>query len=173
MSSNRTVTMKGKPFQLTGNEIKVGDKAPDFELIGLDLQPVKLSSFSGKVRILSAVTSLDTSVCDTETRKFNELAASLSDDVEILTISVDLPFAQKRWCAAAGIDRVTVLSDHREVSFGEKYGVLIEDLRQLARCIFVVDREGIITYIQLVPEIAREPNYDGVIKAVEKLVLAG
>jgi thiol peroxidase len=129
----------GKPAALAGAEIKAGDKAPDCILVGTDMLPRKLSEFTGKVRILSSVPSLETSVCDTETRRFNEIAAGFGDDVEIVTISMDLPFTQKRWCGAAGIDKVTVLSDHKEASFGINYGVLIKDLRLLARCVFVVD----------------------------------
>ena len=168
--SNRTVTMGGNPVELTGNAVNVGDSAPDFNVVAMDLSGRSLSDFSGKVCILSAVPSLDTGTCDTETRKFNELAAGLSDDIQVVTISVDLPFAQKRWCGAAGIDRVTVLSDHRNVSFGENYGVLVKDARLLARAIFVVDKGGVVRYTQLVPEISNEPNYDEVINAAKALV---
>jgi thiol peroxidase len=122
-----------------GNEVKVGDEAPDFEVLSNDLSPVKLSSFRGKVCIISSVPSLDTPVCDTETRRFNEEAQQLSSDAALLTISMDLPFAQKRWCGAAGVTRVQTLSDHRDASFGTTYGVLIKELRLLARAVFVVD----------------------------------
>jgi len=163
------VTMKGKPVALVGQAVKVGQKAPDFEVTANDLSPVKLSSFAGKVCIIASVPSLDTSVCDLETRKFNEKAAQLGSDVVVLTISMDLPFAQKRWCGAAGIKSVQTLSDHRDASFGRAYGVLIKDLRLLARAVFVVDKKGVVRYLQIVPEIATEPDYDAVLKAVKEL----
>jgi thiol peroxidase len=163
------VTMKGKPVTLIGPAIKVGQKAPDFEVVANDLSPVKLSSFAGKVCIIASVPSLDTAVCDLETRKFNEKAAQLGSDVVVLTISMDLPFAQKRWCGAAGIKNVQTLSDHRDVSFGRAYGVLIKDLRLLARAVFVVDKKGVVRYLQIVPEIATEPDYDAVLKVVKEL----
>jgi len=164
------VAMKGKPLTLLGNELKVGDKAPGFTVLDNDLSPVDFSSFLGKVCVISSVPSLETSVCDRETRRFNEEAASLGPEVEILTISMDLPFAQKRWCAAAGVDRVKVLSDHREASFGTAYGVLIKELRLLARAVFVVGPEGVIRYIELVSELTNEPDYEEALEAVRKLV---
>ena len=163
------ITMKGNPLTLVGQELKVGDQAPDVTLLDNELNPVQLSSFKGKVVVISAVPSLDTPVCDLETRKFNEEAANLGPDVQILTISMDLPFAQARWCAAEGVDRLTTLSDHRDASFGNAYGVLIKELRLLARCIFVVDKEGTIRYIQLVPELTSEPDYEAVLEAVKEL----
>ena len=164
------ITMRGNPLTLVGNEPKVGDAAPDFEVLDNDLSPVGLSSFRGKVCIISSVPSLDTPVCDMETRRFNDEAGKLGPDVSILTISMDLPFAQKRWCGAAGVDKVITLSDHREAAFGTAYGVLIKELRLLARAVFVVDREGIIQYVQLVKEVSEEPDYDAVLDAVKKLV---
>jgi thiol peroxidase len=164
------VTMRGNPLTLLGNELNVGQPAPDVEVLDNDLNPVKLSNYKGKVCIVSTVPSLDTPVCDMETRRFNQEAADLGPDVAILTISTDLPFAQKRWCGAAGVDKVVTLSDHRDAAFGNAYGVLIKDLRLLARAVFVVDKEGVIRYSQLVPEIAEEPDYDAVIDAVKKLV---
>jgi thiol peroxidase len=164
------VTMKGNPITLMGNELQVGDKAPDFVAIDNDLTPVSFDSFRGKVCIISSVPSLDTPVCDMETRRFNDEAGRLGDEVEILTISMDLPFAQKRWCGAAGVDRVQTLSDHRDAAFGQAYGVLIKDLRLLARAVFVVDKEGSIRHIELVKEIASEPDYDSVLTAVKELV---
>ena len=125
---------------------------------------------SGKVRIIAAVTSLDTSVCDMETRRFNTEAAGLGEDVAILTISMDLPFAQKRWCGAAGVDQVTVLSDHRTAEFGNAYGVLIKENRLLARSVFVVDRTGVVRYVQIVDEVGHEPDYDAALKAARELV---
>jgi thiol peroxidase len=164
------VTMKGNPITLMGTELQVGDKAPDFVAIDNDLNPVSFDSFRGKVCIVSSVPSLDTPVCDMETRRFNDEAGRLGDDVGILTISMDLPFAQKRWCGAAGVDRVQTLSDHRDAAFGQAYGVLIKGLRLLARAVFVVDTEGTIRYMELVKEIASEPDYDSVLTAVKELV---
>ncbi|MDZ7583142.1 MAG: thiol peroxidase [Deltaproteobacteria bacterium] len=164
------ITMRGNPLTLIGDAIKPGDRAPDFEALDNDLKPVRFSSFRGKVVIISAVPSLDTPVCDMETRRFNTEAAKLSGDVVILTISMDLPFAQKRWCGAAGVDRVVTLSDHRAAAFGISYGVLIKELRLLARAVFVVDAEGVVRYVQLVSEVADEPDYTTVISAAEKLV---
>ena len=164
------ITMRGNPLTLVGKELKVGDTAPDFGVIGNDMSPVKFSSYRGKICILSSVPSLDTPVCDIETRRFNKEAENLGSDTAILTISMDLPFAQKRWCAAAGVERVVTLSDHRNAEFGAAYGVLIKELRLLARAIFVVDRDGKIQYIQLVKEIAQEPDYDAVIAAIKKMV---
>ena len=143
--------MKGSPLTLTGHEVKAGDQAPDVTLVANDLSEVKLSSFKGKKVILSAVPSLDTGICDLETKRFNKEAASLPD-VVILTVSKDLPFAQKRWCGAAGVTAVKTLSDYRG-NFGETYGVLIKGLSLLARCIFVIDEAGKVTYIQLVKEV--------------------
>ena len=164
------ITMKGGPLTLIGEEVKVGDPAPDVEVLDNGLSPVKLSSFSGKICVISSVPSLDTPVCDMETRRFNEEAGKLGADVAILTISMDLPFAQKRWCGAAGVDKLTTLSDHRDAAFGEAYGVLIKELRLLARAVFVVDREGRIQYIQLVRELTEEPDYEPVLDAVKKLI---
>jgi thiol peroxidase len=164
------VTMRGNPLTLMGKELQQGDAAPDVELLDNDLSPVRLSSFQGKVCVVSSVPSLDTPVCDMETRRFNEEAGGLGEDVVIVTVSMDLPFAQKRWCGAAGVDRVVTLSDHREGSFGLEYGVLIKELRLLARCVFVLDREGVVQYIQTVKEIAEEPDYKAVLDAVKTLV---
>ena len=163
------VTLKGKPITLVGDEVKVGQAGPEFEAVDNDLKPVRLSSLKGKVVILCSVPSLDTSVCDLEIRTFNEKAAQLGDGVVMLTISMDLPFAQKRWCGAAGIKNLQTLSDYRQASFGKAYGVLIKDLRLLARAVFVVDNKGIVRYVQIVPEIATEPDYDAVLKAVQEL----
>ncbi|QNN21165.1 thiol peroxidase [Planctomycetales bacterium ZRK34] len=160
------ITFKGNPMTLVGNELAPGDAAPDFALIANDLSEKQLSDFTDKTIILSAVPSLDTGVCDVETRTFNEKAAALGDDVTVLTVSLDLPFAQKRWCASAGIDRVVTLSDYKHGTFGKAYGILIKELGLLARCIFVI-KDGKITYIQLVPEVAEEPDYDAVIEAAK------
>ena len=164
------ITMRGNPLTLVGREIKIGDPAPDFEALDSELKPVRLSSFRGKVVIISAVPSLDTPVCDMETRRFNNEAAKLSGNTVILTVSMDLPFAQKRWCGAAGVDKVVTLSDHRGAEFGNSYGMLIKELRLLARAVFVVDADGIVRYVQLVKEVAEEPDYDAVMSAAKKLV---
>lgn len=164
-----TITFKNNPVTLLGNEVKVGDVAPDFTVLANDLSPVTLADSQGKVRLFSVVPSLDTGVCDAQTRKFNEAAAELGDDVVIYTVSVDLPFAQKRWCGAAGIDAVQTVSDHRDLSFGKAYGVAIEELRLLARAVFVVDKEGTVTYTEYVPEATNHPNYEAAIEAVKAL----
>lgn len=161
------VTMKGTPLTLVGPAISVGEAAPDFETLNNDLQPVRLSQFKGKTVILSSVPSLDTPVCDMETRRFNQEAEKLGDDVVVLTISMDLPFAQKRWCGAAGVTRVLTLSDHRNASFGQTYGVLIKELRLLARAVFVVGKDGTIKHAQLVKELTEEPDYAAVLNAVK------
>lgn len=163
------VTMKGNPLTLTGSAVKVGDKAPEFTVLDNSLAPVRLSAYSGRVVVIASVPSLDTPVCDLETRRFNQEAAGLGQDVVVLTISMDLPFAQKRWCGAAGVERVITLSDHRDASFGSAFGVLIKELRLLARAVFVVDRKGVIRYVQLVKELTQEPNYEEVIEAVKAL----
>ncbi len=164
------VTFKNKPVTLLGNEVKVGDQAPDFTVLANDLTPVTLKDSEGKIRLFATVPSLDTGVCDAETRRFNEEAAKLGDDVIVYTVSVDLPFAQKRWCGAAGIDRVVTVSDHKDLSFGQAYGVVIEELRLLARAVFVVDREGVVRYVEYVPEVTNHPNYEAAIAAVKELL---
>ena len=163
------VTMKGNPLTLVGNEVKVGDAAPEVILLDNALSQVKLSAFRGKNCVLVSVPSLDTPVCDMESRRFNEEASRLGTDVALLIISMDLPFAQKRWCGAAGVTKVQTLSDHREASFGNAFGVLIKELRLLARAVFVVDKKGVIKYIQLVKEVTQEPNYQEVFDALKKL----
>ncbi|MBN2332144.1 MAG: thiol peroxidase [Deltaproteobacteria bacterium] len=164
------ITIHGNPLTLCGDELQVGDTAPDFELLDNDLGKVKRSEFSGKVSVLCSVPSLDTPVCDMETRRFNQAAADLGDEVAIVTVSMDLPFAQKRWCGAAGIDKVITLSDHFNASFGIAYGVLLKELRLLARAVFVIDRQGIVRYRQLVKEVTDEPDYEAVLRAVKNLV---
>ena len=158
------ITMKGNPLTLVGHEIKVGDMAPDVTLVANDLSEVKLLSFKGKKIILSVVPSLDTPVCDLQTKRFNYEASQHTDTV-VLTISKDLPFAQRRWCGATSSSAVKTLSDYRG-NFGETYGVLIKGLNLLARSIFVIDEKGKIVYTQLVKEVATEPNYEEVLKAV-------
>jgi len=163
------VTMRGNPVTLAGTPLKIGDKAPDFEVTGNDMKPVKFSSFSGRVCIISAVPSLDTPVCDMETRRFNKEAAGLGPDVVILTVSMDLPFAQKRWCGAAGVDKVITLSDYKTAGFGTAFGVLMKESRLLARAVFVVDKKGVIRHIEIVKEIGEEPNYSAILDAVKRL----
>ncbi len=170
MSNYKSVTLKGNPVTLVGQELKVGDPAPPFQAVAQDLSLVEFKRFADRVYILSAVPSLDTAVCDRETRTFNQEASRLSPEVEIVTISMDLPFAQKRWCGAAGIDKIKVISDHREAAFGHAYGVLIQELRLLARAVFVVDQQGVIRYIEVVPEIAEEPNYPAILETAQSLV---
>jgi thiol peroxidase len=164
------VTFKGGPMTLLGPEIKVGDKAPDFKAADNSLQPATLDSFRGKVKIITSVPSLDTPVCDMETRRFNEEAGKMPDNVVVLTVSMDLPFAQKRWCAAAGVEKVKTLSDYQGRSFGLAYGVLVKELQLLARAVFIVDDQDIVRYVEMVPEITREPDYDRVLGAVKGLL---
>ena len=163
------VAMRGNPLTLVGEEVKVNDEAPDFVALANDLSPVTFSSFRGKVCVLSSVPSLDTPVCNAQTRRLDREAERLGADLAVLTISMDLPFAQKRWSDAAGMNRVQTLSDHRDVSFGASYGLLIKELRLLARALLVVDRDGTIRYIQLVKEITEEPDYEAVFSALGKL----
>jgi thioredoxin-dependent peroxiredoxin len=161
-----SITFKNSPVTLLGNEVKVGDNAPDFTVLSNDLAPVTLSDSKGKVRLISVVPSIDTGVCDAQTRRFNEEASSLGN-VEVLTISMDLPFAQSRWCAANGIENVQTLSDHRDASFGEAYGVHIQELRLLARAVFVVDANDKVTYVEYVSEATNHPNYEAAIEAAK------
>jgi thiol peroxidase len=165
-------TMRGNPLTVLGPELKPGDKAPDFEVIGDGLKPVNLANTGQAVRIFSVVPSLDTPVCDAQTKRFNEEAAKLPG-VEIYTISMDLPFAQKRWCGAFGIDKVKMLSDHRTGSFGEHYGTLIKDLRIESRAIFVVDKDNTLKHVEYVKEVAEHPNYDAALNAVRSLIQQG
>jgi thiol peroxidase len=165
-------TMRGNPLTVLGPELKPGDKAPDFEVIGDGLKPVNLANTGQAVRIFSVVPSLDTPVCDAQTKRFNEEAAKLPG-VEIYTISMDLPFAQKRWCGAFGIDKVKMLSDHRTGSFGEHYGTLIKDLRIESRAIFVVDKDNTLKHVEYVKEVAEHPNYDAALNAARSLAQQG
>jgi thioredoxin-dependent peroxiredoxin len=163
------VTINGNPMTLVGNEVKVGDSAPEFEVLDNDLNLFRFSSKQQKITIITSLPSLDTSVCDMETRRFNQEASSLGDDVQVLAISMDLPFAQKRWCAAAGVKNVLTLSDHRNASFGMAYGVLIKEVRLLARAVFVVGKDNIVRYHELVAEVGSEPDYQAALKAVREL----
>ena len=162
------VTLRGNPMTLVGPELKAGDKAPDFKLLGNDMKPVTLADTAGKVRILAVIPSLDTPVCDAETRRFNEEAGQLPG-VEILTVSMDLPFAQSRWCGAAGVKNVRTLSDYRDRSFGPAYGVLIQELQLEARAVFVLDQDNTIRHVEYVTEVAEHPNYSAILEAAKKL----
>jgi thioredoxin-dependent peroxiredoxin len=162
------IKFSGKEATVIGDDIKVGQKAPDFTVVKQDWSVVKgLASTKGKVRIIASVLSLDTSVCDTETRRFNIEAAGLGKDVAILFISVDTPWAQKRWCGAAGVDQITTFSDALKADFGKKYGCLIKEGRVLRRAVFVLDRKGIVTYVAYMPALNIEPNYDEVLAATK------
>lgn len=160
------VTFKGNPLTLVGPEIKAGSEAPDFQVLAQDLSAVSLAAFKGKTKLISVVPSLDTPVCDAQTRRFNEEAGKMPGDITVLTISMDLPFAQGRFCSTAGIRKVKVLSDHREASFGEAYGVLIKELRLLTRAIFVIDPAGKVQYAEYVKEVTSHPNYDAALGAL-------
>lgn len=163
------VTFQGNALTLTGKAAKAGDPGLDFTVLDAGLAPVNKASFAGKIAVLLTVPSLDTPVCDLEIRRFNEAATNLSPDVKIACISMDLPFAQARWCGAAGVKRIQALSDHRDASFGMNYGLLIKELRLLARAVVVLDRTGKIAYLQLVKEITQEPDYQAVLSAVAGL----
>jgi thiol peroxidase len=167
--SRRTVMLKGKPLTLSGPEIRVGQKAPDFKLLAIDSTNVELSQSKGKVRLLSVVHSLDTGVCDLQTQRFEQEAAKFKDAI-IYAISMDLPFAQARYCGAHSIKNLQTLSDHREASFGRAYGVLIEELRLLSRAIFIIDRKDIVRYVEYVPEVTQHPDYDKAIEALKNVV---
>ena len=164
-----SVTFLGNPLTLVGDIPALGAPAPDAGVLNNELDPVRLSDKRGSILVLLTVPSLDTPVCDTEVRRFNTLAGELAEDVAILVASMDLPFAQARWCGAAGVEAVTTVSDHRDAELGRQYGVLVKELRLLARAIFVIDREGILRYVQLVGEIAEEPDYDAALAAVKAL----
>ena len=163
------VTFQGEPLTLSGDGLTVGSAAPDAELVANDLSVVRLSDYRDKVCVLSSVPSLDTSVCDAQTRRFNQEAAGLGDGVRVLTVSMDLPFAQARWCGAAGIDRVQTLSDHRRAAFGRAYGLLIEELRLLARAVLVVDAEGAVRYEQVARELTRQVDFEAALAAIRSL----
>ncbi len=165
MERSGATTLRGNPLTLVGPELKAGDKAPDFETVDKSLSPVGLGS--GTVRIFSVIPSLDTPVCDAQTKRFNDEAVKLPD-VEILTVSMDLPFAQGRWCNAFGVDKVKMLSDHKSGSFGSAYGTLIKELRIESRAIFVVDKDNVIRHAEYVKEVADHPNYEAALDAAKK-----
>src|ERR1700675_809788 len=162
------VTLRGNKMTLMGPELKTGQKAPDFEAVTDSLQPVNLEKTGHGVRIFSVIPSLDTPVCDAQTKRFNEEAAKLPG-IEIYTISMDLPFAQKRWCGAFGIDKIKMVSDHKSGSFGEHYGTLIKELRIESRAIFVLDKDNTIQHVEYVKEVAEHPNYDAALNAARSL----
>ncbi len=168
MERKGAVTLKGNPMTLLGPELRTGDTAPDFECVDNTLKPVTLANTAGRVRIFSVVPSLDTPVCDAQTKRFNDEAAKLPS-VDIYTVSVDLPFAQKRWCNTFGADRVKMLSDHRDTSFGGNYGTLIKELRIESRAIFVLDRDNLIRHVQYVKEVGDHPDYDAALSAARAL----
>jgi len=170
MERNGIITMKGKPLTLLGPDIRVGDKAPDFSALDKSMGRVKLADFAGKAKIISVTPSLDTPVCDLQLRRFNHEAAELPEDVAVLNISMDLPFAIERFCVAAGIEKAKALSDHRDASFGLAYGVLIKELRLLARSIFIIDRDNIVRYTEIVAEQSEHPDYDKALAALRSVI---
>lgn len=167
---NNVVTFQGNPLVLLGPEITVGMATPDFTVVKNDLAPATLADLKGQVTIISVVPSLDTGVCDVQTRRFNQEAEALGGKVKVVTVSMDLPFAQARWCGSAGVENVQTVSDYQTASFGQAYGVLIEGLRLLARAIFVVDSQGKVAYVQIVPEMTHEPDYGAALDAAKKLL---
>ena len=171
MSNERTgmVTFKGNPLTLLGTVVSVGDVAPDFTVVNNALEAVKLSDFAGKTVILSIAPSLDTPVCDLQAKRFNKMVAEVSEDVAILNISVDLPFALARWCGATGSEQIKTLSDYQAKDFGNKYGVLIKELQLLARSVWLVNKDGKVVYNEIVSETIDEPNYDSLLDAVKKI----
>jgi len=170
MSNNKTkVTFKGNPVTLLGKEVKVGDKAPDFTVLSSALTPTTLADFEGKVKVIAVYPSIDTGICAAQNRRFNQEADKLKD-VAVLSISVDLPFAQSRFCAAEGLNSIVTLSDHKNLEFGMKYGFVIEELRLLARGTVIIGKDNVVKYVEFVPEIAQEPDYDAALKVIKQLV---
>jgi thiol peroxidase len=163
------VTLEGNPVTLLGTQPAVGEEAPGFTVVDAEWNEVHLSDYGGKVLLISAVPSVDTSVCSLQTQRFNEEAADLPDNVVVLTISQDLPFALDRFCGAEGVDRIPVLSDHVYAEFGDRYGILIEGMRLLARSIWLVDEQGKIAYKELVPEITDHPDYEAALEAAREV----
>lgn len=169
MERKGIVKMKGNPLTLVGPELRPGDKAPDFVVVDRELKELGLKDFAGKIKIISVTPSLDTPVCDMQARRFNQEAASLGDDIVVLNVSMDLPFAISRFCTTAGIDKVEALSDHRDASFGTAYGVLVKELRLLARSIFVIDKNNLLRYMEIVPELTNPPDFNSPIDTAKKL----
>ena len=166
---NRTVKIGDKPFTLLGQPVKVGAPAPDAELTANDFSPVKLSSYAGRPRLISVLFSLETGICDTQTHKFNQEATKLGADVVVLTISADLPFTQKRWCGASGLENVITLSDHKDMAFANAYGVYVQERRVTSRAVFVVDRQNVVRYVEYLPVIGQQPNYDAALDALKQV----
>jgi len=169
MERTGEVTMKGNPLTLAGEKLSVGQKAPGFKALSNELKDVALADFMGKIKLIASVPSLDTPVCDTQIKRFNDEAVSIAKDVAIIFISADLPFAQKRFCGEFDIKKVKTLSDHRDTDFALKYGVLIKELRLLARAIFIIDKEDVVRYIQLVKELSSPPDYEAALEALKKV----
>jgi thiol peroxidase len=169
MDRKGIVTIHGDPLTLTGTEREPGDKAPDFTVLDGDLKEVSLKDFAGKIKVISVTPSLDTPVCDLQARRFNSEAAQLPADVAVINISMDLPFAISRFCTSAGIDKVKAFSDHRDASFGNAYGVLIKELRLLSRSIFIIDKDDVIRYMQIVSEIKEHPDYERALAELKKI----
>jgi len=170
MERTNVLTVKGKAVTLIGEEVKIGQKAPGFRVLGKDLNEVGLPGFAGKIKLIASVPSLDTPVCDTEIKRFNDEASGVSKDVVIIFVSMDLPFAQKRFCQEYDIKKVKTFSDHRDADFGKNYGTLIKELRLLARAIFIVDAEDTVRYVEYVKELSSPPDYDKALAALRKLV---
>ncbi|BFH69935.1 MAG: thiol peroxidase [Paenibacillus dendritiformis] len=170
MANERQATLKGNPITLVGPELKAGDQAPEFQLNKSLTEVAGLNDFAGKIKLISVVPSIDTGVCDAQTRRFNEEAGKLGDNVVVLTVSADLPFAQARWCGAAGVENVVMLSDYKGNTFGEAYGVLIKELQLDMRSIFVIDRDNTIRYVEVLGEMTEHPNYEKAIEAVKSLL---
>ena len=168
-TTKRTINFKGNPLNLEGAGLKVGQAAPDATLTAQDLAAIKLSDMKGKKVVISVVPSLDTPVCDIQTKRFNQEAIKLGDDVLVVTVSMDLPFAQKRWCVTTNSNKVKTLSDYKSGEFGKAFGVLIKELHLLARSIFILDEKGKVGYIQIVPEMTQEPDYAAALSALKKI----
>jgi thiol peroxidase len=169
MTKIRTVTMHAKPLTLSGQELSLGKVAPDFTVLDQEVNEVRLSQFKNKIKVISVTPSLDTTVCDLQLRRFNNEASQMPADVVVMNISMDLPFAIKRFCETAGIDRVKALSDHRDASFGNAFGVLILELRLLARSVFILDRDNRVRYTEVVPELSNHPDYDKALRELKTL----
>ena len=163
------IAFQGNPLTLIGPELKIGDKAPDFVLLDGELKEFRLKDFDGKTKVISVTPSLDTPVCDMQARRFNQEASHLREDIVVVNVSMDLPFAISRFCTAAGIERVKAFSDHRDASFGNAYGVLIKELRLLARAVFVVDKKDFVQYREIVPEITNLPDFDAALVVINRI----
>lgn len=168
--NQQNITFGGNPVTLFGNLIKVGDKASNFKVIDGSLKTVELPDFNGKIKLISIFPSIDTSVCSMQNRKFNEEAAKFGDNVSFIALSADLPFALKRFCGAEGIDNLITISDHKEMDFGQKYGFMINELRLLARGVVIIDQNDVVQYVEILPEIGNEPNYEAAILKLNEII---